>query len=318
MPSEASSEARRISARLVELGLQAPPSRVQYWIDHGLLGPLNQYWPGGGGSQTELPRDAVDVAALLACLPRQARHYHELVLARFARGLEVHEDELHFALGVLVDEVFDFIGLEDLVGADEDTVMEAAQARAQKVVASRRRSPSEKLWRARLREWASASEDVELRSASGDELHRLALTPLFAAFSGDASHLEGQMEPIIAAAGFRDVAALTSKSRPELLADMDDTAKVAMFIIQALRATAADGTMDEFRAARRLSLSFLRLSQDTEVLDLLEGRAFRPWGHLHTGVAGGCLPVVALAHYGLIDLPAWIQEVEAGMFATGS
>jgi hypothetical protein len=65
-----------------------------------------------------------------------------------------------------------------------------------------------------------------------------------------------------------------------------------------------------------LSLGFLRVSQDTEVLDLLEGRAFRPWGNLHIGVAGGCLPVVALAHYGMIDLPAWIQEVEAGNVGT--
>lgn len=118
------------------------------------------------------------------------------------------------------------------------------------------------------------------------------------------------MEPIIAAAGFNDVATLTSASRSELLANLDDTAKVTMFIISALRTTAAEGTIEEFRAARRLSLGLLRVGQATEVLDLLEGRAFAPWGHLHTGLAGGCLPVVTLAHYGLINLPAWIREIE--------
>jgi hypothetical protein len=264
MPTRASRAAIDIAERLraqeFPPPLKAPAAtRVQGWIDRGWLGPVAWHHPGGGGSKTALGSDALEVAELITCLPAKERNDDNVVLVRYLRGLAVGEDEVRHALGAAVDEVYRVAGMQEVAGADEDTVFDAAEKKAREVLQSRRRPASLKASEPRLRSWAENSGDEELAGLPTSELLGQALTPLFAMLADDLEAVGAGIGPLAAAAGLQPVMEEASVAGWRPVDMRDEAAKKVAAILEDWRFVADNVTLDELVLARRIQLAVLGL-----------------------------------------------------------
>jgi len=224
VPTRASRTAVVIGEHLKAEGLDVSPSKIQFWAEKGLLGQAQQTWTGGGGSEVTYPGDTLEVARIIAFLPKAARLRSDVVLACFSRGLTVSEEELRDALLVEVEALRDSLG-EDVAAAKGDDVFDAASDVAAAWVARRRRPVGLRRWAHNSAGWEPGGSAATNADAMGnDERLRFLLSPVLAAVAGDSSYLESAIGGLVAGEGAGqalDLAAVESgRSRVDLESDV--------------------------------------------------------------------------------------------------
>lgn len=309
MPTKASAAAQELAAALRDEGFsRARATQVQGWIDADWI-PNELRYPGGGGSEVVLGPDAYEIAALISCLPRDQRNTNNVVLARYIRGLPITEAEIQPALSAVVEHLYTESGMTDVVGADEDTVIETAEAKASAELARRRRGRTFKAMEPGLRAWAEAKGD-EYAAYSNTELLQAALVPFLAAIGGQIDELDAGMEPLAAGAGLMPLmeAASAPGFRPE--DQLDNAAKRMRLVLEGWHEVPSDVTLEELAEARKMQIAIFAVMGQDLAVDVIEGRARRDWDTLITSFVGACLAWVVSARHGLFpdDLMARLQE----------
>ncbi len=329
MPSRASRAATEIAERLRAEGFsEARATAVQGWIGRGWLGSWE--WAHGsedgrGGSEIILESpDAYEIAALISCLPLKDRTDTNVVLARIVRGLSVTEEEIHAAFSDLLNAMYREVGMPQDPDADEDAIWDAAEAKADQVLASRRRPRTLKAWEPGLRSWAAEEASVGQDGAaeSATKLLRRPMVPLLAALSADPGQIEAGIEALAAATGL--LPSLRADATPDrgLTDAFHEIGKNLTAALEEWRTVATDITLDELAQARQLLLLIYQVTGVQDAVGVMEGRIRRQWDTMHYAAAGACLVYVGLIRRGIYDpdqlLGAFRTAVEAKGAASGA
>lgn len=234
------------------------PSTIQFWAERGLLGEAQRTWPGGGGSEVTYPGDALEVARIIAFLPKAARQRSDVVLACFSRGLSVSEEELRDALVGEIEDLWDGLG-DDLLAAEGEARIEAANDVAAAWLARRRRPVGLRRWARNSAGWepgvcATAASDT----MGNDERVRFLLSPVLAAMAGDSSYLGSAIGGLLAAEGAGEALDLAAVESGRSEADLEsEVAKAMTILLERLRMTAATVELEEMVDARRVVLAMV-------------------------------------------------------------
>lgn len=278
------------------------PSKVQFWAERGLLGQAQQTWSGGGGSRVSYPDAALEVARIIAFLPPAARRRSDVVLACFSRGLAVSEEELRTALLVEVEALWDSLG-EEVMAAEGEDVLDAADDVAAVWVARRRRPTGLRRWAHNSAGWEPGESATPAADAMGnDERLRFLLSPVLAAMAGDSSYLESAIGGLLAAEGAGQALDLAAVESGRSEADLEsEVAKAMTIMLERLRMTAATVELEEMVDARRAVLAMVRAGCDAEAVAALEGPLV-PLGSACQQVAMSCVALVIEARRGAISV----------------
>ena len=306
VPTRASRAAHELADHLRSEGHHVTPSKVQFWADGGLFGPLRQTWPGGGGSEVLYPAEAPEVASIIVNLPRAARKRREVLLACFARGVPVELAELRTAL---VDVLADLReAMPAPVDSDEDAIPNAAEETAATLVNRRRPSATRRLWAKNAAGWQPPGTEAADQFRSPGERLTALISPMIAAFMGDTTLLSGAMGGLLTAvAGSEAVELATAHSGVPAGDFQEQTAKTTAGIIEGLDAAAATVEEHELRGARRVLVALERAGQAPGVEP--EG-PFQPLTSPGRVLAASALGLVVAARNSGSSLDQWALLVE--------
>lgn len=315
MPTRPSRAAIEIADHLSLGGHQVTASLVHYWASRGLFGTTSQTWPGGGGSEVAYPADAREVAHVIVALPSGARNRRQVVLACFARGIDVELAELRSALA---EEIADLRGaVRGSAGSDEEATDAVAEATAAALVGRRRRGPTLRLWSSNAAGWEVAGAEGPDRFKSNDERLTTLLFPLMSALLGDPSYLEGMMGGVLTAVAGTDAARLATASHDLQQGDLQHrTAKTFAIIIEGLEATAGTVEEDELLSARQILLGLGRAANDPTATELLEGPLVS-LGSVGQVVAVSALALVVAARSKGFPLAMLARAIDAAVGSSG-
>ena len=210
----------------------------------------------------------------------------------------------------MLDEIYAETGMDELVGEDEDTVLDAADARAEQELAHARRPKTLKAMEPGLRSWAKSNNDPEIAAMTNKELLFGFMSPLLAALGGEITQVQAGMEHFVAGAGIRPMLDAASAPGFRPVDQMDNAAKQMMLVLERWRDVAADVTLDELVLARRVQIMIFCLTGQEVVADVAEGRLRREWGTLITSFCGGCLAWVVILRHGMYDPEDLLEKLQ--------
>lgn len=287
-------------------------STFQFWAEKGLLGEAHQTWPGGGGSEVAYSADALEIARIIAFLPRGARRRSDVVLACFSRGVAVTVAEFREALMDEIEAIQGAGGQRLLAAEGEDAVLDAADDIAASWVARRRRPPVLRRWERNSKGWVPAGSDAtaEADAMGNDERLRFMLSAVLAAIGGEPSNLEPAIGGLLAAVGAGPaVDAAEAESGRHPLDIEAETAKAATVVVDRLR-HAATVEMEEMTQARGILLALARLGADDEAVTPFEG-PLAPLGSACQLVAMSALALAIMVRHGTTSFGELAEALSA-------